>query len=145
MLGRRYFLFMITAFSCFPRRRSSGALLTCTSPCPAIDGLLGGRLLAGANNRLCIFGQNLEHVASVMFRDSAIDIQSLAICANEIRIDTYVRDDAGAGRRGLLMKTKSGETYAGGYITIVLPAGHGVAASSTEAQAWPTTPGWPTT
>jgi hypothetical protein len=157
---RRYFLWTMVANLSVVSRLSLGAevgwattmcrLGSWLRPSPAVNGLLGEHLVAGATGRLCIFGKNLLDVETLIFRDTKVGARLLAISDNEIMADITLPDHMSPGTVKFVIRTKSGETHAGGDITVIIARSCSVYATSGLSPAgspgWPTpgTPGWPT-
>jgi hypothetical protein len=158
MRNRRYFLStMIACLSMAPRLSWGAAfgLTTASSsrvgtlwPPPVIDGLLGEYLVKGTTGRLCIFGKNLQHVETLLFRHAGIGARPIMISENELAVDITVPINMRIGKHRFFIKTKSGETCAGGDVTVILVRESRYSASRGSPRPptsprFPCTPGFP--
>jgi len=108
--------------------------LAFSEPKPVIEGQLGEYVVAGTTGRICLVGNNLEHIQDLIFPDTAIGVKPAEICANEAMFDIQTVGHSASGKHTFLVVTKSGETYAGGHITVLA-----------EPCQWSPTPGFPPT
>jgi hypothetical protein len=87
---------------------------------PAIRDLLGQNLFIGAAGRLTLFGRNLEVIEALNFDHPDIISNILSIADNEIVIEIVVPENIDPGVVKFTVRTKSGDSYNGSYVTIIV-------------------------
>jgi len=122
-------------------------------PSPVIDGLLGEYLVPGTTGRLCLFGSDLHHVEALVFQDAAIGARPIMTSEHEIMLDITAPVNLDIGKHRFLIKTKDGESRAGGDIVVIFARASGASASpgsqpqdtpeSPSSSGFPCTPGFP--
>jgi hypothetical protein len=96
------------------------ALASRPPPSPTVDSLLGEYVVTGTTGRLCIFGKNFHDVETIFFQESTIATRFIALSDNELIVDITIPDYIGPGKLKFVIRTKSGQSYPGGDITIII-------------------------